>query len=184
MTNVALIRQNNPKHPIKYSLRFNQHIITYEYFLSYLTYSRTEFLRYTETSFRNMAPLARRPMQHIDRKELYTNLEARIQYLHSFLDFSSRMPQLTHHTTHHHTLTTHHRRHRSPHHRRKIHPRPHSRNRKHRVQETPPIRHHSARLRNTLYILLRPRRSQPHRDFTANSAPQDVFARIPDEIMQ
>jgi hypothetical protein len=29
-------------------------------------------------------------MQHIDRKELYTNLEARIQYLHSFLDFSSR----------------------------------------------------------------------------------------------
>lgn len=30
-------------------------------------------------------------MQHIDRKELYTNLETRIQYLHSFLDFSSRM---------------------------------------------------------------------------------------------
>jgi len=28
-------------------------------------------------------------MQHIDRKELYTNLEARIHYLHSFLDFSS-----------------------------------------------------------------------------------------------
>jgi hypothetical protein len=37
-----------------------------------------------------MTPLARRPMQHIDRKELYTNLEAQIQYLHSFLDFSSR----------------------------------------------------------------------------------------------
>ncbi|KAH7084653.1 Protoglobin-domain-containing protein [Paraphoma chrysanthemicola] len=37
-----------------------------------------------------MAPLSRRPMQHIDRKELYTNLETRIQYLHSFLDFSSR----------------------------------------------------------------------------------------------
>jgi len=36
-----------------------------------------------------MAPLLRRPMKHIDRKELYTNLEARIQYLHSFLDFSS-----------------------------------------------------------------------------------------------
>lgn len=32
---------------------------------------------------------SRRPMQHIDRKELYTNLEARIRYLHSFLDFSS-----------------------------------------------------------------------------------------------
>ncbi|KAI1116147.1 Protoglobin-domain-containing protein [Nemania sp. NC0429] len=30
------------------------------------------------------------PMRHIDRKELYTNLETRIQYLHSFLDFSSR----------------------------------------------------------------------------------------------
>ncbi|KAK8197670.1 Protoglobin-domain-containing protein [Phyllosticta capitalensis] len=30
-----------------------------------------------------------RPQQHVDRKELYTNLEARIQYLHSFLDFSS-----------------------------------------------------------------------------------------------
>ncbi|KAF2185650.1 hypothetical protein K469DRAFT_738944 [Zopfia rhizophila CBS 207.26] len=36
-----------------------------------------------------MAPLQRRPMQHIDRKDLYTNLETRIQYLHSFLDFSS-----------------------------------------------------------------------------------------------
>lgn len=29
-----------------------------------------------------------RPMQHIDRKSLYTSLEARIRYLHSFLDFS------------------------------------------------------------------------------------------------
>ncbi|KAF2745673.1 hypothetical protein M011DRAFT_469340 [Sporormia fimetaria CBS 119925] len=37
-----------------------------------------------------MAPLQRRPMQHIDRRDLYTNLETRIQYLHSFLDFSSR----------------------------------------------------------------------------------------------
>ncbi|KAF3763670.1 hypothetical protein M406DRAFT_260972 [Cryphonectria parasitica EP155] len=27
--------------------------------------------------------------QHIDRKDLYTNLEARIQYLHTFLDFGS-----------------------------------------------------------------------------------------------
>ncbi|KAF2202456.1 hypothetical protein GQ43DRAFT_501624 [Delitschia confertaspora ATCC 74209] len=36
-----------------------------------------------------MAPLQRRPMQHIDRRDLYTNLETRIQYLHSFLDFSS-----------------------------------------------------------------------------------------------
>lgn len=31
-----------------------------------------------------------RPIQHIDREELYTNLTSRIQYLHSFLDFSSR----------------------------------------------------------------------------------------------
>lgn len=26
-------------------------------------------------------------MQHIDRKALYTDLEARVEYLHSFLDF-------------------------------------------------------------------------------------------------
>ncbi|KAG9235368.1 Protoglobin-domain-containing protein [Amylocarpus encephaloides] len=31
-----------------------------------------------------------RPIQHVDRAELYTNLEARINYLQSFLDFSSR----------------------------------------------------------------------------------------------
>ncbi|KAK0628391.1 Protoglobin-domain-containing protein [Bombardia bombarda] len=30
-----------------------------------------------------------RPMQHIDRKALYTSLEARIRYLHSFLDFGT-----------------------------------------------------------------------------------------------
>ncbi|KAI1081426.1 Protoglobin-domain-containing protein [Whalleya microplaca] len=30
-----------------------------------------------------------RPRKHIDRKDLYTNLETRIQYLHSFIDFSS-----------------------------------------------------------------------------------------------
>ncbi|KAF2728881.1 hypothetical protein EJ04DRAFT_546575 [Polyplosphaeria fusca] len=36
-----------------------------------------------------MGPLQRRPMQHVDRKDLYTNLETRIQYLQSFLDFSS-----------------------------------------------------------------------------------------------
>ncbi|KMP06889.1 hypothetical protein CIHG_09137 [Coccidioides immitis H538.4] len=30
-----------------------------------------------------------RRMQHIERKDLYTNLEARIQYLHNFLDFNS-----------------------------------------------------------------------------------------------
>ncbi|KAK3336278.1 Protoglobin-domain-containing protein [Cercophora scortea] len=29
------------------------------------------------------------PMQHIDRKSLYTNLESRIRYLHSFLDFGA-----------------------------------------------------------------------------------------------
>jgi hypothetical protein len=35
------------------------------------------------------------PMQHIDRKALYTNLEARIHYLHSFLDFGpSKSPVL------------------------------------------------------------------------------------------
>ncbi|KAK3311104.1 Protoglobin-domain-containing protein [Chaetomium strumarium] len=36
-----------------------------------------------------MSTARSRPMQHIDRKSLYTNLEARIQYLHSFLDFGS-----------------------------------------------------------------------------------------------
>ena len=36
-----------------------------------------------------MVPPTSRPMQHIDRKDLYTNLETRVQYLHSFLDFSS-----------------------------------------------------------------------------------------------
>lgn len=45
-----------------------------------------------------MVPLARRPMQHIDRRELYTNLETRVQYLHSFLDFSSRMFEPEYHT--------------------------------------------------------------------------------------
>uniref|UniRef100_A0A093URS6 Globin-sensor domain-containing protein n=1 Tax=Talaromyces marneffei PM1 TaxID=1077442 RepID=A0A093URS6_TALMA len=32
-----------------------------------------------------------RAIQHIDRKDLYTNLEDRIHYLHSFLDFSSTL---------------------------------------------------------------------------------------------
>ncbi|KAM7194920.1 Protoglobin domain containing protein [Rhypophila sp. PSN 637] len=34
-----------------------------------------------------MATQQKRPMQHIDRKSLYTSLESRIRYLHSFLDF-------------------------------------------------------------------------------------------------
>ncbi|KAF9738512.1 hypothetical protein PMIN06_001669 [Paraphaeosphaeria minitans] len=37
-----------------------------------------------------MAQFYRRPMMHFDRRELYTDLETRIRYLHSFLDFSSR----------------------------------------------------------------------------------------------
>ncbi|KAL3421525.1 hypothetical protein PVAG01_07970 [Phlyctema vagabunda] len=31
-----------------------------------------------------------RPMKHIDRKELYTSLEARIEYIHDFLDFGPK----------------------------------------------------------------------------------------------
>jgi hypothetical protein len=31
-------------------------------------------------------------MEHIDRKSLYTSLEARIDYLHKFLDFDDRTP--------------------------------------------------------------------------------------------
>lgn len=30
------------------------------------------------------------PRMHVGREELYTDLEARIRYLHSFLDFGSR----------------------------------------------------------------------------------------------
>ncbi|GAB1311454.1 hypothetical protein MFIFM68171_01664 [Madurella fahalii] len=36
-----------------------------------------------------MSTARTRPMQHIDRKSLYTNLEARVRYLHSFLDFGA-----------------------------------------------------------------------------------------------
>ncbi|KAG7292044.1 hypothetical protein NEMBOFW57_002075 [Staphylotrichum longicolle] len=36
-----------------------------------------------------MSTARSRPMQHIDRKSLYTNLESRIRYLHSFLDFGA-----------------------------------------------------------------------------------------------
>ncbi|KAH8591266.1 Protoglobin-domain-containing protein [Bisporella sp. PMI_857] len=34
-------------------------------------------------------PKEARPMKHIDRDELYMNLDVRIQYLHSFLDFNN-----------------------------------------------------------------------------------------------
>lgn len=30
-----------------------------------------------------------RHVKHVDRKQLYTDLEARINYLHAFLDFNS-----------------------------------------------------------------------------------------------
>jgi hypothetical protein len=36
-----------------------------------------------------MSTARTRPIQHIDRKSLYTNLESRIRYLHSFLDFGA-----------------------------------------------------------------------------------------------
>ncbi|KAL2175453.1 globin-like-protein [Thermothelomyces heterothallicus CBS 202.75] len=36
-----------------------------------------------------MSTTKTRPMQHIDRKSLYTDLESRIRYLHSFLDFGA-----------------------------------------------------------------------------------------------
>jgi hypothetical protein len=36
-----------------------------------------------------MSTARTRPIQHIDRKSLYTNLESRVRYLHSFLDFGS-----------------------------------------------------------------------------------------------
>lgn len=34
-----------------------------------------------------------RLMSHVDRQDLYTSLEARIRYLHSFLDFNSSLCQ-------------------------------------------------------------------------------------------
>lgn len=34
---------------------------------------------------------SRRRVQHVERQDLYTSLEARVQYLQSFLDFTSRM---------------------------------------------------------------------------------------------
>ncbi|KAL2266655.1 hypothetical protein VTJ83DRAFT_6007 [Remersonia thermophila] len=36
-----------------------------------------------------MSTARTRPMQHIDRKSLYTSLESRVRYLHSFLDFGA-----------------------------------------------------------------------------------------------
>ena len=36
-----------------------------------------------------------RQVKHVDRKQLYTDLEARISYLHGFLDFNSSMSCIT-----------------------------------------------------------------------------------------
>lgn len=48
----------------------------------------------TTQNHNTIAKMNSRPMKHIDREDLYTNLEARVQYLHSFLDFSSRTCRL------------------------------------------------------------------------------------------
>lgn len=45
---------------------------------------------YTKQITRLEIIVMNRPMKHVDRKDLYTDLESRIEYLHSFLDFSSR----------------------------------------------------------------------------------------------
>jgi hypothetical protein len=34
-------------------------------------------------------PANKRQLEHVDRRELYTSLEVRVQYLHSFLDFTA-----------------------------------------------------------------------------------------------
>lgn len=44
---------------------------------------------YSTPSADRPKPTMKRNMQHIDRKELYTDLGARVKYLHSFLDFNS-----------------------------------------------------------------------------------------------
>ena len=46
--------------------------------------------RENDTRSHDMAQFYRRPMMHFDRRELYTDLETRVRYLHSFLDFSTR----------------------------------------------------------------------------------------------
>lgn len=33
-------------------------------------------------------------MKHVSRKDLYTNLETRVRYLHDFLDFNSSMSSI------------------------------------------------------------------------------------------
>jgi hypothetical protein len=90
-----------------------------------------------------MTPLDRRPMQHIDRRDLYTSLEARIQYLHSFLDFSSRKSDKGSPIR---ASTNGRRRHRSPNNRRQIHQSAHPRRRQHRLQKAATVRHHRTSL--------------------------------------
>lgn len=40
-------------------------------------------------------------MQHVDRKSLYTDLEARVRYLHSFLDFGASKSNTNPHPLNH-----------------------------------------------------------------------------------
>jgi hypothetical protein len=99
-----------------------------------------------------MTPLNRRPMQHIDRRDLYTSLEARIQYLHSFLDFSSRKSDKGSPIR---ASTNGRRRHRSPNNRRQIHQSAHPRRRQHRLQKAATVRHHRTSLRNQIDVVRR-----------------------------
>lgn len=60
------------------------------------TYPVTEPIMESYSTPLEDRPATKPRIQHIDRKSLYTDLEARVKYLHSFLDFSSgRFPVST-----------------------------------------------------------------------------------------
>jgi hypothetical protein len=123
-----------------------------------------------------------RRLQHVDRKDLYTSLEARIQYLHSFLDFNSGTSPPTLSQI---ILTSIYRRHPRPHPRRKIYSSPPTCNRRLNLQKTPPIRHHGRSIYDTFDILLLrpPNRQSTLRKFTANPVPETLPSRLFTEIM-
>lgn len=53
------------------------------------TYSVTESIMESYSTPLEDRPATKSNIQHIDRKGLYTDLGARVKYLHSFLDFNS-----------------------------------------------------------------------------------------------
>lgn len=62
-------------------------LVTTEHKILTLFYSIV--MSFPSNSTCHLAPI---PVQHIDRKELYTSLPARVRYLHSFLGFNAGRP--------------------------------------------------------------------------------------------